>query len=169
MATDRKPGRRTVVWTATIAKLGLLWSALLVSTLPAPAQQSWENLGQLRVGEKIQVVDQKLKSLTGTFRYLSEEAITLQVGGNVVAVERAGVYRVTSQQRSKRGRNALMGAAIGAAAGLGAGVAYCHGDCDLARDIAWGVPVMLGSGVAAGIGVAFRSRPTIYRATLRRN
>jgi hypothetical protein len=66
------------------------WVLLVaVSLLPfarvAQAQdpeQSWENLRTLRVGERIQVVDQRLKSQNGTFLSVSDDAITFQLEQN---------------------------------------------------------------------------------------
>ncbi len=150
-----------------ILKVSLLGSILLGSVAPALAQQSWENLRRLQFGDRIQVVDQKLKSLTGTFLGVSDEAITFQVGQDEVGVQRTDVFRISSRERSKRGRNAIIGAAIGATAGLALGAAYCHGDCDLARGIAWGFPIMLGTGIGAGIGAALPAHLTIYRADRR--
>lgn len=152
----------------TILKHCLFLSALLYGAMPALAQASWEDLKQLPVGERIQVIDQKLKSLTGTILDVSDEAISLRVDQNWVAIQRADVFRVSSLQSSKRGRNAIIGALIGATTGLVAGAAYCHGDCDLARGIAWGAPIMLGLGAGAGIGAAFPSHPTIYRSAKRK-
>ena len=151
-----------------ILKHCLFLSALLYGAMPALAQASWEDLKQLGVGERIQVIDQKLKSLTGTLLNVSDEAISLRVDQNWVSIQRADVFRVSSLQSSKRGRNAIIGALIGATTGLVAGAAYCHGDCDLARGIAWGAPIMLGLGAGAGIGAAFPSHPTIYRSAKRK-
>ncbi len=63
-----------------------VFSLLLVTTifsvsLPAqePGKHSWDNLQQVRVGQKIEVVDTNLKKLKGTFLSFSDEAISLRV------------------------------------------------------------------------------------------
>src|SRR3989338_9118247 len=101
-------------------------SVLLLATIAgaqAP-EQSWDNLKTLGEGEKIQVVDQKLKSQNGTFVSFSDEAITFQAGKDAVTIQRPDVFRVSSQERGRsRGRNALIGLGIGTAGGVGLGIA----------------------------------------------
>jgi len=151
--------------------MGLFISLLAAGLgLAQTAEDSWDNLSILRVGEKIQVVDQKLKSLTGTFVGVTEEAISLQVGEAPVTVQRVDVLRVTSRERTQRRRNALIGLAIGAAAGAvgqviwleraTTGPVYYGGEG--AAQIA--AAAILGGGIGAGIGAAFPSHRTIYRA-----
>ena len=122
-------------WMAVIV---FLLSLTLSGALAAkePDEQSWENLKQLRVGQKIQVVRTDFRSHRGTFLGFSEEAVSLSTPTGDIGIQRQNVLRVSIRERSRRGRNAVIGAAIGAAVGLAVGVAYCHGDCDLARGIA---------------------------------
>ena len=154
-------------------------SVLLLATIaraqtPEPSQrqkaeESWDNLRTLRQGEKIQVVDQKLKSLQGTLLSFSDEAITFQAGKDVVAVQRADVFRVSSRERGRsRGRNALIGLAVGAAVGAGlSGAMLASGGLDVSDSpaallaqgtISFGA---LGAGIAAALPPG---HPTIYRA-----
>ena len=73
--------------------------SILLLTTVAEAQapeQSWDNLQTLREGEKIQVVDQKLKSQNGTFVSFSDEAITFQADKDQITIQRADVFRVSS-------------------------------------------------------------------------
>jgi len=149
-------------------------SVLLLATIAgaqAP-EQSWDNLKTLREGEKIQVVDQKLKSQNGTFVSVSEEAITFQAGKDAVTIQRADVFRVSSRERGRtRGRNALRGLAVGAGIGLalGGAMAASHAeDIPLAVELV-GLPLELG-GIGAGIGAALPpGHPTIYRAERRKD
>ena len=76
------------------------------------AKDSWDNLRQLRPGEKVEVVDTSMKSLRGPFVSVSEEAITLQVGKSQESIERAKVVRVSVRDNSHRTRNMLLGAGI---------------------------------------------------------
>jgi len=158
----------------------LLLAILTLTVIPLlpcarAGEDSWDNLRILRVGEKIQVVDQKLKSFTGTFVGVAEEAISFQVGRDPVTVQRPDVLRVTSRERTRRGRNALIGLGIGAAAGVAGmvialeksttGPVYYDGEgaAWLAAGAVWG------GGVGAGVGAAFPSHPTIYRSERRKD
>ena len=139
-------------------------------------EQSWENLRTLRVGEKIQVVDQKLKSQNGTFVAFSDDVITFQADKDEVAIQRADVLRVTSRERSKRKRNALIGLAVGAAAGAAALAAPLAGNCCNPDVGSAGVAIVVGAGAAlaggvgAAVGAAIPSgHPTIYRAERRKD
>ena len=76
------------------------------------AQDSWDNLKQLRPGQKIEVVETSMKSLHGPFIAVSEDALTLEVGKSQESVERAKVVRVTVRDTSHRTRNMLLGAGI---------------------------------------------------------
>jgi hypothetical protein len=77
---------------------------------------SWDNLKQLRAGDKIEVVDQSLRSYRGTFESVSDEAISLRSKKDSFTVERANVLRVSVRDSGKRTRRMLLGAAIGAGA-----------------------------------------------------
>jgi len=147
----------------------LIWTIFLSALLPGPAsgqaaRDCWDNLKQLQPGQKIEVVDMNLKSLKGTLLAFSEEAISLQVGKNELAVQRPNVLRVSSPENSKRGRNTLIGLAIGAT--IGAGIAGCSfkSPCEWppSRESAIGA----GVGAAAGalVGAAVAGDQTIYRA-----
>ncbi len=78
---------------------------------------SWQNLNRLQVGQKIEVLNMNSGSLNGTFLGFSEEAISLRVGIDEVAVPRAKVLRVRLPE-PKCLRNAAIAAAVGVGAGL---------------------------------------------------
>ncbi len=157
----------------------LIWATMLTMLLSLAPQlgsaqtgeESWDNLQQLRAGQKIQVVDMNMKSLKGTFLTVSDEALSLQVGGDDVAIQRPDVFRVSSREKNKRLRNALLGLGIGGAAG-GVGMWLAVREAQpISRfrgeyyDIAKWIFLPLGLGVGTGIGAAIPSHPTIYRAT----
>ncbi len=150
-----------------------VFSLLLVATifslsLPAqePGEHSWGNLQQLRVGQKIEVVDTNLKKLKGTFLSFSDEAISLRVGKDEVGVQRPKVFRVSSREHSKRLRNTLIGSGIGAAAGAVVGAAAVAGKPRQAgeRRLSMVIGTLMGSGAGAAVGVAIPAFQTIYRA-----
>ncbi len=157
-----------------------VFSLLLVATIfsiSLSAQElgkhSWGNLQQVRVGQKVEVVDTNLKKYKGTFLSFSDEAISLRVGKDEVGVQREDVFRVSLREKSKRLRNALIGMAIGAGAGVAA-VEICaqassrfsFSPC-LGQDfraVAYAILVPVGGAAGAGIGAAFPGYQTIYRA-----
>jgi hypothetical protein len=153
----------------------LIMAALFLAVAPGvgfarQGEENWENLKQLQVGQKIEVVDMTMKSLTGTFVSFSDEGISLRHRGGDVAVQRPDVLRVTLQGHTKRIRNVLIGAAIGA----GAGAAFAHwlgaGECPGSQNCTTVTSASIGvsTGIGAGVGALFPGYQTIYRAKLRR-
>ena len=154
----------------------ITFSVLLLATVAGAQdpEQSWENLRTLGGGEKIQVVDQKLKSQNGTFVAFSDDAITFRVDKDEVTVQRADVFRVSSRERGHtRGRNALRGLAVGAGVGLVLGIA-AGASGGLTGDERYTVPLVVAplefGLIGAGIGAAWTpGHPTIYRAERRKD
>jgi hypothetical protein len=126
-------------------------------------QDSWENLKQLQPGHKIRVVDTDLKSWDGSLVSVSDEAIAIREKRKQqeITVERAKVFRVTDLQRSRRGRNAL----IGFAAGIVVGTVWAT---RREEDVGTLLPVLFVGGVFGGpggaVGALVPSYRTIYRA-----
>ncbi len=139
-----------------------LWAA---QPQAAADETGWSNLQQLRVGQKIEVVDTNLKKYKGTFLSFSGEAISLRVKKEEVGVQRPNVLRVSLRGRPKRSTSALVGAAIGALAGLTLGAVVPETECG--RGCMMGMSTVIGAGVGAGVGAAVSFVPsyrTIYRA-----
>jgi hypothetical protein len=142
--------------------LTVLALALVPVASSAQARKdNWENLKQLKAGHKMQVVDMSLNSWQGKFVSVSEETITIRElrQQQEITVERAKVFRVTDLERSRRGRNALIGLCIGGVIGGGLGAR--------SEDLAPMGGVLIGAwfggmGAAAG-GVIPYPRPTVYR------
>ena len=83
-----------------------------ISGISQPSPHDWENLKELRLGQKIEVIDKSMKSFQGPFVSVSGEAITMKVGKSQESVERANVVRVNVRDTSHRKRNMLLGAGI---------------------------------------------------------
>jgi hypothetical protein len=136
-----------------------LWA---VQPQAAADETGWSNLQQLRVGQKIEVVDTNLKKYKGTFLSFSDEAISLRVGKDEVGVQRPHVLRV-SVQGGGRWKNALTGMVIGAGAGLLLGaIVDSNDDLDSSNGKIF-APLVFG-GVGAGLGSIFPGFHTVYRA-----
>jgi len=157
----------------------LLWGLFLLVLVPLPssaqtARDSWGNLKQLQPGQRIEVVDMKLKSLKGTFVSFSEGAISLRVKESEVAVPRPDVLRVSDREHSKRLRNALLGGAIGAGIGLAAeevGTRHAQPISEYRGEYrAIGIILVpIGAGAGLGLGAAFPGYRTVYRAEKQRS
>jgi len=138
----------------------LLSSGMAMAGTRDPA--SWDNLKQLRAGEKIEVIDQTLKSFRANFVSVSDEAISLQSKDESFTVDRADVLRVSLRDSGRRKRWMLLGAAIGAGAALAitAPLApHVGGSNGLAvvGGVTWGAA---GVGLAAGSTMGYR---IVYR------
>lgn len=125
----------------------------------------WQSLNTLRSGEKIEVVDSSSRTQKGSFVGFSEESMSLMIDATHVDVPRFEVQRVTSLGRSRRGRNAIIGALIGAGAGVVAGIiagqSY-HEEGETGLFMLLTLPV--GTAGGALIGACVPSHPEIYRA-----
>jgi len=125
---------------------------------------SWDGLKQLRAGDKIEVIDQTLKSYRGTFVSVSDEAISLRSKKDSFTVERANVLRVSVLDSGKRTRYMLLGAAIGAGAALAITVPIqvtnSNEGNSAAGIMAGATAGAAGAGLAIGSTMGYR---TIYR------
>ncbi len=145
----------------------LLMSFLVLVAIFGSAQtteDSWDNLKQLRNGQKIEVVDVHLKSIKGTFASYSGEAISLRVGKDLVTVPRTDVFRVSDRGTSHRARNSLIGLALGAT--FGAAIAGCTLESPCEWPPGQKSAIGAGAGATAGalVGAALPGNSTIYRA-----
>jgi len=145
-----------------------LMTVLLVApqlSLAQTATDSWDNLKRLRSGQRIEVVDMKLKPVQGAYAGYSEEAISVLVGGDLVSVPRANVFSVKNRQGPRRARNAWLGLAIGAAGGLAIGWAKgatYHEEGETGVFMLVYTPI--GAGIGAGVGAALPAgQVTVYR------
>ncbi len=136
--------------------------ALLLS-LPTNAQQSnWQNLAQVRPGDRIELTDMHLKVQSGEFVSFTESDLTMRVAGKEVVMPKEEVYRVTVHGRG-RGRHVLRGLLIGGAIGGGiAGIVAAKYPNGAGAGVA--AAAMVGGGIGAGIGAAKPGHLFIYRA-----
>jgi hypothetical protein len=118
---------------------------------PLPANASWDNLRTLRPGQEIRVVLNDAKSYQGELQSLSDGGITLRQAAGEQTLARQDVLRVSSKGQKRRGRNALIGAAVGAGAGLGIGAAADHGCTQIGCVGNLGKEVLTPVGALAGV------------------
>ena len=91
--------------------------------LAQSSQNNWDNLKQLAPGQQIRIVLNNAKSYTGQFQSVSDAGIVVRSATGGQVFERQSVLRVSTQGKSHRGRNALIGLAVGTGAGIIVGIA----------------------------------------------
>ncbi len=159
--------RRKNSWVTLISVLVFLLIGLpIAADEPWTAQDDksdWNNLRQLRIRDKVELVRMNLSKQKGTVLAWTEEAISLLVKGRDVTIPREDVYRVTWLSKSHRARNAWRGMALGAAVGALIGAVSAN-QGTLIRGANTAAGALLGAGAGAGVGAAFPSHPTLYRA-----
>lgn len=127
------------------------------------AQDSWDNLKQLRPGEKIEVVDTSMKSFRGRFVAVSEEDITLEVGKSQESVGRSKVVRVSVRDTSHRTRNMLLGSGIAGGIAIAAAIVPLAANSNEGNSCgACVAAIAAGFGGGAAIG-ALPGNRTLYR------
>ena len=146
-------------------------AVLVLMTTPRLAlaqsgEDSWDRLRQLHAGQKIEVVNMKLKSVTGNFTGYDDHAVLLRVDRDEVSIPRGDVLSIKNREISHRRRNVLLGLAIGAAGGLAIGAikgATYHESGETGVFMAVCTPI--GAGIGAGLGAALPAGAvTVYRA-----
>lgn len=141
------------------------WSLLQSAQAP---ENSWNNLSQLHPGERIEIVDARMKSHRGDLAAYTTKGISLSRNGGVITIVRAEVASIKRIGQSRRRRNILFGAAIGAAVGLAVGAVRgktYHEEGETTVFMAVWTPIGAGIGAATGAVLPPRSPVTIYRAT----
>jgi hypothetical protein len=130
-------------------------------------ESSWDTLRQLTPGQKIQVVDMKLKSTKGEFRAFSDQAISLKRGKDELLLQRSDILRVNARGGGRR-TNALVGGIVGLVIGfLGGAVVDALDDVDRTDPGSNNGKISaaaVGFGIGAGVGAIFPGYHTIYRS-----
>ena len=142
---------------AYLAVLCTLLALIAGPLLGAVEKSDWSSLKQIAAGQAIKVTVKDGTSSQGDFQSASEDALVLRVAGEDRSIARDTVRRVSLKTNGRRGKHALIGAAIGAGGGLGAGIAIDN-DCSATSIVCTGnqgkailTPVfaLLGAGIGA--------------------
>ncbi len=145
---------------------GAIW-ALPLAMCIAPAcwavqsADSWDNLKQLRDGQKIEVVEVNLKSLRGEFVSVTDGAISLRTDEGETTIERERVTRVSVKGKGHRVRNTILGTLIGGA--IGGSIAAANTGSWIEWQEATAAAVGFGGGAAAGAAVPTGGWKAVYR------
>lgn len=156
-----------------MGRVGLLGSILAAATLlsgfePCVAGDTsdWGNLSQIKPGEKVLVVHDKMKSVKGGFESFSADSIVIRVESAAVVLPKSEVVRVTVLERGHRVRNTLIGTAAGGALGVLIGhLATTRWNGGREGVLAASAIVAMGGGAA--VGATIPGHPTVYRAATR--
>jgi hypothetical protein len=155
---------RTIQTLLSLAALCTIAASLLHASDTQNSKGNWDNLRQLRPGQKIEVVDSSMKTLKGTFVSVSDEAISLQAGKNEQSVERAKVVRVSVRDTSHRTRNMLLGSGILGGIALAATAAPLMSSSNEGTSCGW-CAAAIGAGFGGGAALgALPGYHTISRA-----
>jgi len=119
----------------------------------------WENLDQLKQGQKIQVIQWNSVKFEGKFQSFSDDAVTFEVKKMKLVLKRKDIRRVA--KASGRGTHALIGLGIGSVAGLIVVGANSEGEGIYGALAAF--PVIAGSGAA--VGAAMPTKSVIFELT----
>jgi hypothetical protein len=138
---------------------------LWIAVAAAHAATGWERLSELRPGDRIVVVQTDGKEYDGQMLRVTADSLSLRAEGSEITVERTKILRVTLR-KSRRLRNALIGAGIGFAVSLtldktlGTYLNNETGYHAKAKALIWALPI----GMGAVAGSASPGYPTVYRA-----
>ncbi len=139
---------------------------VLLFASPLQAQQSdWQNLARIPHGAKVQVVEQSLKIVSGSFVRFFDTDLTLNVEGKDIVIPKDDVLRVTIMHKNRK-RNVLLGLSIGAGAGLGIGLGTLEREGNFAGAVVGSAAGF--AAVGAAIGALMPGNSTVYRAEPRR-
>jgi len=157
-----KRGSRIPLQGAVCRKI-LFLICVLGTLCTASAQNnaaSWQNLNALRLGEKIQVLEENSTKVSGTFLDLSDGTISVQQESGSQAIQRQDVVSVKLMKNKHRLRNTFIGAGIGAGVGAAIGASWNNGF------VARGVVAAVMAGVilvpGAVVGALVPDHTTIY-------
>lgn len=137
----------------------------LWASTAAADESDWNNLSQIRPGEKVQVVRQKMKTVNGSFESFSEDSIVVRQKSAYAVIPKGEVVRVTIMSRGRRWRNLAIGAAAGAGTGFLIGQIITRERHDDWQTIAY-FSTVVGLGAGTGIGASIHGHPTVYRAAI---
>ncbi len=96
--------------------LTAVFSILLAVQAHAMDSGLWSNLGALRRGDRIGIIQSNQKRIEGRFQSVTDSAVTIQAC-NEIAIPKDEVIRVYRRPGMRRLNRALIGAAAGVAAG----------------------------------------------------
>ncbi|HEX5234100.1 MAG TPA: hypothetical protein VFW25_02085 [Silvibacterium sp.] len=149
-------------------KFMLLMCAFGVScaTFAQTNRGSWENLGKVTPGQKIQIFEITEQKHSGTFVSVSDSAISFTDAAGSESVPRQNVKSVKLLNSSHRLLHGLIGAGMGAGAGGGIAAAAWepHGFAG-GKGTGAAVGAVIGGVSGLIVGVLLPSHDTIYRVS----
>lgn len=123
---------------------------------------TWENLSQLKVDQKIKIVETSGTKHSVYFLSVSDSAIRFRENIGERSIERSAIRSVKLTD-PRRGRNALIGMGLGAAGGAALGAATTSSEGIIGgRGFGAFAVGILGAAIGAGTGAILPTHKTIY-------
>jgi|SRR5262245_30712687 len=131
-------------------------NALLSNQEAAIAQDNWEAVKSIPVGDEITVETRDGKRFKGRMSNITGTTLTFSLKNRQVSLDQPEIKKIYRQVTGgSRAKNSLLGTAIGT--GIGAGIAAFimanYGDVD--GDF-FAITMAFGAGIGAGVGVFFK-------------
>ncbi|HEX7312532.1 MAG TPA: hypothetical protein VF297_01355 [Pyrinomonadaceae bacterium] len=148
----------------------VLIASLLLSPVASAqtASSDWSSLKAVASGSKLSVKLKTGKSVEGKLTAVSDDSLSLTVGGKQTELKAGDVSRVYTVGGSSAKKGTLVGLAVGAGGGAAVGAAGGGGDFFPGRGVFAAGGAVLGGGVGALIGYAVgrsrRKRVLVYEA-----
>jgi len=127
----------------------------------------WHEIGQLRPGEGIRLVDANHKKHFGAFSSFSNESVVLRAETGTEMIARENILEISRSKRSHRVRNVVVSGLVGAGVGaaITGGASRCQNFCvGPGRGLVVGIGAALGLLGGVAVGSFIPSHQTIYRA-----
>jgi len=130
-------------------------------------ENDWSNVQRIARGTHVEIIDTRMKHISGAFISSSANEITLLEHHNPRTISRPDVVRISVGGGSRR-KHALVGLALGAAAAAAVSAAAKSQDKTTGNDVLPKGAVVVGAtagGAAVGalVGTTLRSSHTVYR------
>jgi len=156
---------RTLKLPESIAHLFAVVVLTLLLAAPAFSRDgaNWKNLGNLKPGQRIGVIQSDGKRTEGTFAAVTDSTLSVRTD-QVIALPKDSVTRVYRRPRVSRGLRALIGAGIGLAGGVALNSTIGQYLRNEAHDTSPAVWIGVGAATGAGIGaISGGGEHTVYR------
>jgi hypothetical protein len=148
-------------------QIALILAAAIAAPALAGDSSLWSNLGTLKPGQRIGIIQSDSKRMEGRFETFTDLSISLR-GDHEIILPKEHVIRVYRRPRTRRTIRTVIGAAIGAVAGAiltgTVGARFRNEGLDLPAGPFIGGGAGIGAGIGALTGGGYQ---TVYQRSAR--